>query len=198
MATELILIRHGITNWNKARRYCGCKDVPLSSEGRAQAVKLHRKLKDVCFDRIYSSDRKRALETCRIIFGRVRIAKVKGLREINFGVFEGLRHTEIMKKYGPVYKKWLSDPYQHHIPRAEKMADFKKRIYVSFAKIARANPDKTVAVVCHGGVIGVFVGGIYRSKDFWRYVPGATSVTVVKYKNRTPRIMKFNDIAHLG
>ena len=195
--TKLVLIRHGMTGWNKQGRYCGHRDIDLSNQGRVQAKKLGKRLKAVEFDKIYCSDRRRALETGRIIFKGKKITKVKSLREINFGVFEGLKHNEIMKKYDGVYKKWLRNCYRYSIPDAEPMSVFKKRIESAMNKIVRSNPGKNVAVVCHGGVIGAFVSGILKSRNFWRHVPSAASMTVVEYKKRQPKIKKFNDIAHL-
>ncbi len=183
MATKLILIRHGITRWNKEGRYCGRIDVNLSREGRSQAKKLNRIFKGVSVDKIYCSDKKRALQTCRIIFGGAKFTKLKALREINFGVLEGLSHKQIMQKYGAVYERWIKDPYKNHIPGAEKMDDFKKRICTVINKIARGNPDKTVAIVCHGGVIGIFVSSIYKSKNFWHYIPKAASITAVTFRD---------------
>ena len=109
MVTQLVLIRHGITEWNKDARYCGYKDVSLSSQGKAQAERLASALKSFEFHRIYSSDRKRALQTSRIIFNGAKIIKVEALREINFGCLEGLTHEEIMKKYADAYEKWLKE-----------------------------------------------------------------------------------------
>jgi broad specificity phosphatase PhoE len=197
MTTRLLLIRHGITAWNKQRRYCGRLDVGLSREGRQQAAKLRRQLQGVSFDKVYCSTKKRALQTCRIIFDTAKFTKVAGLREINFGVLEGLRHGEIMQKYGRLYENWIEDPYKNLIPKAEPIQAFKKRIRRALKKIACRNHGKTVAVVCHGGVIGIFVSSVLKSKDFWRYVPKATSVTAVEYEKGRPRIKKFNDIAHL-
>jgi broad specificity phosphatase PhoE len=88
-----------------------------------------------------------------------------------------------MKKYHMVYKEWLADPYRGRIPRAETMQVFKKRVMGSMKKIIRLNRGKTVAVVCHGGVIGMFTSSILKSRNFWGYVPKAASVTVIKYKN---------------
>jgi broad specificity phosphatase PhoE len=183
MKTRLILIRHGITRWNKEGRYCGRIDVNLSREGRSQAKKLKTVFKAISVDRIYCSDKKRALQTCRIIFGKTKFTRLHGLREINFGAIEGLRHQEIMKKYGSIYQKWIKDPYQNHLPAAEKMNDFKKRVCSVINKIARRNPGKTVAIVCHGGGIGIFVSSIYKSNDFWHYVPKAASITMVTFRD---------------
>jgi broad specificity phosphatase PhoE len=191
MTTRLVLIRHGITKWNKEGRYCGYKDVVLSSQGKAQAVKLRLGLKNISFDRIYCSDRKRALQTRAILFGS-DFVKVKGLREINFGVLEGLKHAEILKKYSEVYKKWLADPYQGSIPHAEPVSVFKKRVGGAIRKITRLNCGKTIAVVCHGGVIAIFLSSILKSRNFWNYVPSPASITIVEYKNNKFKLEKFN------
>jgi broad specificity phosphatase PhoE len=198
MLTRIFLIRHGTTSWNKQRRYCGCRDISLCDEGKAQARKLHGQLKGISFDAIYSSDRKRVLQTCRIVFNKTKPTRLSALREINFGVLEGLRHSQIMQKYGQLYENWLKDPYKNNLPKAEPMPVFKRRVRTALTKIARINRGKTIAVVCHGGVIGVYISSIKKSRDFWRYVPKATSVTVVEHKRGKPLIRKFNDIAHLS
>ena len=198
MTTRLILIRHGITEWNKEGRYCGYRDVNLSSQGRLQAVKLRDRFKSVDFDKIYCSDRKRALQTKTTIFGKVVFTKLRDLREIHFGVLEGLRHEQILKKYAQVYGKWLKDPYQTKIPKAESMPVFKKRILKVMKEIVRLNRGKTVAVVCHGGVIGIFMSSLLRSCNFWEYIPSAASVTIVEYKGNKFKIKKFNDKTHLS
>lgn len=197
MITRLVLIRHGTTEWNKLGRYCGYKDISLNSQGRAQSARLRNAFKDFKFDRIYSSDRKRALQTSRIIFNGSRITAVGALREINFGVLEGLSHQEIMKKHAGDYKKWLKNPFRNCIPGAEPTNVFKKRVHAITKKITCLNRGRTVAVVCHGGVIGMFVSGILKNKNFWRYVPSAASVTIVKYGKGKPQIEKFNDTDHL-
>ena len=193
MTTKLILIRHGITEWNKQGRYCGYKDVSLSEKGKAQIVRLHNDIKNISFDKIYCSDRKRALQTRAILFGSRSFTKNKGIREINFGVFEGLRHDEIMERYSKVYKKWLADPYKGRIPQAETMQVFKKRVWGAIKKILCLNPGKTIAVVCHGGVIGIFISSILKNRDFWGYVPSPASLTIVEYKNHKYKINKFNN-----
>ncbi len=195
--TRLVLIRHGITEWNKQGRYCGHKDIGLSSEGRAQAARLARKLKAVKFDKIYCSDRKRAFQTSRIIFKGADLITVKELREINFGVLEGLRHKEIMEEYGDIYEKWLKDPYKNNIPKAEPMSVFRKRIKTAIANIIRSNSNKTIAIVCHGGAIGVFVNSILKMSDFWSCVPSAASITMVECSAGKQRLGKFNDSTHL-
>jgi broad specificity phosphatase PhoE len=197
MPTRLVLIRHGITDWNKKKRYCGSRDVGLSKEGKAQAGQLRRALEPLSFDRIYSSNKKRAVQTAGIVFKGCKITKIRGLRELSFGALEGLRHAEIMQKYPGVYEKWLADPFKNNIPRGERLNVFKKRVNYSVKKIARLNQGKTVAVVCHGGTISMFITGLRKRKNFWRYIPGSASFTIVEYKNNRPKIKVFNQTDHL-
>ncbi len=196
--TKLVLIRHGVTEWNSQGRYCGRKDIGLSRKGRSQAKLLSGSLSSAGFDKIYCSDRKRALQTARILFKKEKIIIHKGLREISFGALEGLRHEDIVEKYGHVYEKWLKEPFDNNIPQAEPMREFSKRVGGCLKDIARFNSGKTVAIVCHGGVIGIFLNGISKRRNFWRYIPSPASVTVVVLGRGKPRLIKFNDTVHLG
>ncbi|MBN2452986.1 MAG: histidine phosphatase family protein [Candidatus Omnitrophica bacterium] len=195
--TKLILIRHGVTQWNKEGRYCGRKDVALSGKGKSQARLLSSAIETMNFDVIYCSDRKRAMQTARILFGRKKMVRHKGLREIDFGVLEGLRHGEIMEKYADIYGRWLKDSFRNNIPGAEPMDLFRRRVESAMRDIVGPNSGKTVAVVCHGGVIGIFLNAILKRKNFWRYVPSPTGVTTVEHRRGRYRLKKFNDTAHL-
>ncbi len=192
MITKLVLIRHGVTDWNKEKRYCGLKDAVLSSEGRSQAVVLGNKLKFINFDKIYTSDRKRAIQTAGIIFKDIRTTKVRNLKEMNFGVFEGLRYKDIIQKYPGIYKKWLRDPFKNNIPKAENLNSFKKRVNNCLKRIVSCNRGKTVAIVCHGGTISIFITSILKIRDFWRYIPKSASISIVEFRNNKPELKLFN------
>ncbi|MFH0918219.1 MAG: histidine phosphatase family protein [Candidatus Omnitrophota bacterium] len=195
MLTTLYLIRHGITKLNKKKMYCGKIGAPLSSQGKRQSAKLAKRLKSVDFDRVYSSSKKRALQTARIIFKNERITRVNGLSEVNFGVMEGLTYSQILEKYPDAYKKWLKNPYCNCIPKAEGLDAFGKRIEKTIAKIIKGNKGKTIAVVCHGGTISIFITVILKNKKFWDYIPKPASFSIVEYKKDKPSIKLFNNTA---
>lgn len=195
--TRLILIRHGVTEWNIEKRYCGHNDIGLSNEGKSQVKLLFNRLKAVRFDKVYCSNRKRAMQTARMLFRHEKIIPTSNLREINFGVLEGLKHEEIVKKYAYAYKKWLRDSFKNNIPKAEPMAAFKERVENAIWDIMRSNCGKTIAVISHGGVIGIFVKALSKSRNFWRCVPSPASITVVEHEKGKSRLKKFNDTAHL-
>lgn len=198
MPTKLILIRHGQTNWNLKKRYSGFLDVSLNKNGKIQARKLCERLKNEDVHRVYSSDRKRAIQTARIIFSGAEIKKIPDLREVHFGIFEGLTYKEIMRKHPVIFKKWLNDPFSITIPKGESLNNFKKRIIKSLKNIIARNKNKTVAVVSHGGSISIFFNTIMRSKEFWRNIPGSASLSIVECKNGKARVKLFNDIKHLS
>ncbi len=198
MYTKLILIRHGETTWNRRRRYCGFADIALNANGKQQVQKLGSRLHKEKIHKIYSSDRKRAIQTARIIFKDSEIEHLPELQEIHFGCFEGLTHAQILKKHPKLYKKWLKDPYNTEVPYGEKLVDFRKRITRIFKKITLLNKNKTTAVFCHGGTISIFITSILKTRNFWKYIPGSASMTVVEYQSGLPVITVLNDTKHLS
>lgn len=197
MATKLIFIRHGQTEWNLKKKYAGSTDIPLNQKGKAQARKLKKRLSSQTVDKIYVSNKKRALETAKIIFSKCKIERIADLREIHFGVFEGLTYQQVMQKHPLVLKKWLKDPFNTTIPKGENLKDFKQRVVKAICKIIVANQGKTVAVVCHGGSISIFLNHILKSKEFWKQIPSSASISVVEEKKGKTKIKVFNDISHL-
>lgn len=195
--TRVILIRHGQTSWNLRKKYCGLTDLYLNGRGKKQAEKLRLRLKNELIHKVYSSDRKRALQSAEIIFKGARIEKVGDLREMSFGIFEGRGYKEILREYPSLYKKWLKRPFKVTIPKGESPMDFKKRIMAAFKKIALCNKGKTVAVVCHGGTISVILNYSLKSKDFWKRIPASASLNIIEYKNSKVKIKLFNDTSHL-
>lgn len=197
MATKLILIRHGQTDWNLEKRYCGFMDIDLNGQGKAQAFCVHKRLKGVKVDKVYTSDRLRAIHTADIIFEGRRYEKIPDLREIHFGIFEGLTYDAIMEKYSGLYTRWMSDPYSVTIPEGENLDDFKRRVVSAFQKIVSSQEGRTIAVVCHGGVISIFITEILKTRDFWKQIPGSASMSIVEYAGAAPVISLLNDTAHL-
>lgn len=197
MATRLILIRHGQTDWNLEKKYCGSMDIELNRRGRRQARCLRKRLKAEVIHKVYSSDRKRALETAKIIFRTKRPEKLADLREMHFGIFEGLTYKEIMKSHPAIYKRWLEDPSSVPIPEAEALNDFKKRVERAFKKIVCLNRNKTIAAICHGGTISIFISAILRKNDFWKQIPHTASLSIVEYRGSKPEIRLLDDTSHL-
>jgi broad specificity phosphatase PhoE len=135
--TELILVRHGETDWNAEGRLQGHTDRPLSDYGREQARRLADDLADEEFDAIYASDLARARETAEIVAERLGLPVTlePDLREKNWGTWEGLTSTERLEI------ELVGESTEEH----------QRRMLAALGRIAAQHPNGRVLVVTHGG-----------------------------------------------
>lgn len=153
--TELILIRHGETAWNRERRMQGQTDTPLSDIGRAQAAAVGRRLRDHPFTALYSSDLARAWDTAAAIAresGR-EIRREPALRERTFGIFEGMTYDEMAQRHPDVHARFAARDPDYAVPGGESPRQFYERSLTCLNSIAHAHPDESVVVVTHGLVL---------------------------------------------
>jgi len=175
------LIRHGETDYSLEKRYCGSTDASLNKTGRQQARGLSQRLCSEQIDKIYSSSSKRTKEFAKIVFKGRPVEIVSELKEMSFGIFEGLTHEEIMERHAGIYKKWLKDPLKTVIPEGDNWIDFKERIEETFKRLSSVNKDKTLAIVTHAGPIKTIMHNIVKSKSIWELNPPLASFNVVYF-----------------
>ena len=151
--TELLIVRHGETDWNAELRFQGHADTPLNETGRAQARALAEELVDVRADAIYSSDLSRAQKTAEILGARlgVPVTPLRELREIDVGSWQGLTRAEIEARYPGAYAAWRRG--ETGWTGGETYASLAERILPALRQIARDHPRGRVLVVGHGGTI---------------------------------------------
>jgi len=204
MVAKLILIRHGETDLNRQRRYCGFTDIDLNRKGKDQAKNLSIRLNKFCtklgilrneekIHKVYSSDMKRTFHFAKIIFKNMPVKKLSEFREMNFGVFEGMTHQEVLKKYPEIYSNWLSNPFDSAIPKSESLNDFRKRVLKIFKKIASLNDNKTLAIVTHAGPIRMIINDILKPKSIWEMMPDLASINVIEFKRGKASILLLNN-----
>lgn len=153
--TELILIRHGETDWNRELRFQGHIDVPLNDMGHEQARRLGLRLADEPIDHLVSSDLMRAQQTAAPaaqLLG-LEIVTTVALREQNFGVVEGMRADEIQSLHPRAWEDWLKFREDHAMPEGESPRQFHSRIMQALGNIAEVHSGQRVLVVTHGGVL---------------------------------------------
>jgi alpha-ribazole phosphatase len=200
MAMKLILIRHGETLWNAQKRYCGSTDIGLSAKGKKQARRLKEKLNGTSVHKIYTSGRKRAIQTAKIIFQGAKINNMPDLNETHFGIFEGLTYGEIVKKHPKLYKSWLGNPTEVKIPGAEEIKQFCLRVRESLSLILSRHQNESIVVITHGGPIRVILCDAlkYNLKDFWQIEQDIGALNIIEYSEELePRVIKMNDTSHL-
>lgn len=192
MKTRLLLIRHGETDWVRERRYCGSNDVPLNAKGREQAARLGSRLRRMKIDSVYCSDLCRASRFAEIALKGRRIRRLAGLREMNFGIFEGKAHAELERKFPALYSSWLSEFGVVTPPSAEKFSVFRARVRKAFRGIIAGNRGKTCAVISHGGVIMVMLAEIVGREKVWNFLPALASLSIVELNGRQKKLVAFN------
>lgn len=139
----IYIVRHGQTDWNKEGRNQGHTDIELNETGINQAKEIYEKLKDIKFDKVYSSPLKRAYKTAEIISNNNIIIDNR-LMERSNGELEGKLKHEISKDID------FNAPNENRF-KIENIVDFRKRIYNFFDEIIQNN-DENILVVTHAGV----------------------------------------------
>ena len=206
--TKLILVRHGETEWNKDWRYQGQADLPLNKEGRRQALKLAKRLKEEKISAILSSDLKRAYQTANIIAKshHLRVKKRTALREINYGVFEGLLLEEVKKRYKTILERWWDDPLSTRIPEGETLKEFKRRVSAVYVETTRrvvsttgSDPQKTILIVAHGGSLRIIVACALGLKlpQIRRIRFDNAGISIIILDKARAVLTLMNDLSHL-
>lgn len=199
----MLLVRHGETEWNKALKYQGHKDIPLSEDGRIQAGKIAERLSGYAIHAAYSSDLSRAMETAQTIasYHNIDVKLMPELRETNFGKWEGLTYAEINELYHDDMANWLTNPLDTTIPGGESLRDVAERCKKGIDKIINDNLGNNVLVVAHGGIIRIILAMFLGMElnNYWKIRQDNASLNIVEYFSPDRVIVNLvNDINHLN
>jgi probable phosphoglycerate mutase len=154
-STRILAIRHGETAWNVDTRIQGQLDIPLNDTGHWQAERAAEALVGEDIAVLYSSDLVRAAATANAISRRIGLSVVHdaGLRERNFGLFQGRTVAEIEAIHPELVKRWKSREPDFEPEGAESLRTFYARSIDTAHRLAAAHPGQTVVLVAHGGVL---------------------------------------------
>lgn len=202
-ACEIILIRHGETDWNAEGRLQGQAESQLTDVGRAQAAAVAARLRggELPFAAIYSSDLQRACDSARPIAeacGGLEVLKLPGLRERHLGVLQGLTRKEAVQKQPAAFASYRSGQNESLVipGGGESEHQFTARVAAALLWIATMNLGRRVVAVSHGGVILSAHRHICGS-----YPRGAVknaSLNVVRWAGDKWTVVSWGDVAHLG
>ncbi len=201
---RLALVRHGETEWNKERRYQGQVDVPLSAIGEEQAALVANALSGRKFDAIYTSDLKRAWQTATAILEKngqneLSIFPEPRLREMSFGVLEGLTWDEAQEKHSPMLEAWMAD-YNQAPEGGESLDIFSSRISSFMAALGKKHAKKTILLVAHGGTLGeiICLSLSLPTEKRWAFTIDNASISEIILADDGYSILKhLNDTCHL-
>ena len=169
---EFILVRHGKTEYNERRQYCGALDPDLSDLGRQELERSDAKpfLREHAPDMVFCSPMKRTLQTAAILLDgkEVPLVAVPELREIDFGDFEGRSYEDM--KDDPAYTAWLDTNCEGPIPGGDFPDMFQDDVAVCFESLletCRTEGVERALVVSHGGVLGTILERFAEPEKHW-------------------------------
>lgn len=153
-STRLYLMRHGQVADGHTHRFHGNNDIGLSPEGEQQLTRLAQQLQSVPLAAIYSSNLRRSRDgAARLCQGRgLEPQPIPALREIHFGIWEGLTFQEIAERYPEHLASRLQDISNFRIPGGESLMDVRDRVVPFLKEMVAAHPGQPLALVAHAGV----------------------------------------------
>ena len=200
---HLLLIRHGETDWNNEGRMQGHTDTPLNANGLAQARQLAARIaSEESFATLYASPLARARVTAEIIAQECGIAPILDdrLKEQRLGEFEGLTDAEFEQRFPGALAAWRADLLQSPLPGQERRDAFQRRVQAFLDDLrARHTDDTRVAIVTHGGTIGMMLATLIEldiGKRFPFWFDNA-SLSHVDLSGGRVRLRLLNDTCHL-
>ncbi len=190
---RLILVRHGESQLNRDGIFYGQLDPELTEKGVRQAEEAREVLRDLHYDEIYVSDLVRARDTARILNHReLELTETERLRELNFGIFEGLKYEEILEKYPEEEVLWREQWQDYDYENGESVRELQRRA-VDFVE-EKIEEDKDILVVAHWGVINCVLshyltGGL---EGYWKFATDNCGIAVINFRDKFPVLEGLN------
>lgn len=200
---RLVLVRHGVTDWNREGRWQGWLDPPLSADGRREAELLARRVADdpdLRPARVVSSTLDRARQTAEVIAATLglEVEPDPRLMEIGAGEWEGRTHSELEATDGERYRAWRSQASDARPPGGEALERVADRVRQLLHDVT-ATPGTTM-LVSHGGVLRALANLLLDLPGRWMWnldVDNASISAATRVRSGRWRLDRWNDTRHL-
>jgi broad specificity phosphatase PhoE len=183
---EVVLVRHGETEWSRAGKHTGRTDIPLTERGRQEAETVGLELRGRRFALVLTSPLARASETCRLA-GLGELAEQRDeLMEWDYGAYEG-RETIDIRKERPGWTLWRDG-----VPEGETIAQIQARVDREIAELRSVAGD--AAVFAHGHLLRVLAArwlGLEPAAGRLFALDPAT-ISILGYERETPVVRMWN------
>ena len=202
MALNIFFLRHGETVASKTDSFCGTSDVELTTEGEMMAKDFAVTYSTLPWTAIFSSPMRRTIATakplCDLIGMEMQLRN--GLKEIDFGKWEGKTPAEVNSQFHDEYVRWKAEPGWNSPPGGERAIDIARRSSEVIEEIEKTYKNGNVLVVSHKATIRIMLCsllgidvGRYRDRI---YMPVA-AISIVEFGDRGPQLQKLSDRSHL-
>ncbi|MFM7426592.1 MAG: histidine phosphatase family protein [Elainella sp.] len=203
MSLKIYFIRHGETSFSQTGGYCGILDPDLTSAGHEMARAFGAAYQSVPWQAIYCSPMKRTIATAKPLCDAVGLEMQlrDGLKEINYGDWEGKTQEYVKEHFAEDYVRWLTEPAWNPPTGGETAVQIASRTSLVIAEIEQNYPDGNVLVVSHKATIRVLLCSLL-GVDLGRYrdridMPAA-SVSVVKFDLHGPMLQSLGDRSYMS
>ena len=173
---KLYIVRHGETEWNVIKRFQGQLNTPLTEKGIKKLKETGKKLENVLFDEVYTSELGRTVASAEIILNenngyknnKLELQKLAELNEVYFGVWQGLTYEEVFLKYPEEGNNYFYNVknYKAENVEAEKLEDALERFLKGINKILDSHESGNILVVTHGTVFEMFMNYVANDSIF--------------------------------
>ncbi len=190
-AHQVVLVRHGETEWSRDGRHTGRSDIPLTPSGRRDAQRLGGALAGHRFRRVLCSPLQRARDTC-VLAGFGEVAELRDeLMEWDYGEYEGLTSAQIRRRR-PGWFLWRDG-----CPGGEMPEEVGARVDPVVEELREAPAD--VLLFAHGHVLRVLASRwITRPPEHGAHLAlGTAAISVLGLEHEVPTLQRWNDTSHL-
>lgn len=173
---KLYIVRHGETEWNVIKRFQGQLNTPLTEKGMEKLRETGKKLENVLFDEVYTSELGRTVASAEIILNenrgyknkKLELKKLAELNEVYFGVWQGLTYEEVFLKYPEEANNYFYNVknYKAENVEAENLKDALERFLKGINKILNRHKSGNILVVTHGTVFEMFMNYVANDSIF--------------------------------
>ncbi len=199
---EILIIRHGETDWNREEVFRGRVDVSLSERGRRQAKLLAESLGASPIEAVYASPLVRARETAAPIAESSGLMVVTEPRfvDMSFGEWEGKERAELEHTLPELYRQWLEHPAQFRAPGGESLSEVMARAWPALEEIANRQAEGLAVVVSHRVVCKLLLCAARGEGEagFWGIRVDTGSVSAVERVGDRWTVTRVNDTHHLA
>ena len=202
-SVRFIFIRHGEAQWNADGKYLGITDLPLNEKGMEQARALGKRFEGIHVDAVYSSPLQRAYDTAMAVAGPkgLEVQTLPGMREIDYGDWEGHTISENRALYGDPFEDYRRDPFTYPLSGEGSQGRALLRVgqCMEDLKAQYRGSGKTLAVVSHGGILKLALFWLLGiSPRLYRCIElENTSLTIVDVNEDRTILRRLNDAHHL-
>jgi len=198
---EILLIRHGETEWNRREVFRGRADVPLSAKGEKQAKLLAEALRSSGLQAVYSSPLARARQTAKPLAETLGVAiqTDERLTDMSFGRWEGRPRADVEKDDPDLYRTWFTEPQRFRAPDGESLADVIARAWPAMGEIALRHRGGCAAIVTHRVVCKILLCTALGAGEaaFWRVRIDTASISALVAGDDLWVVTRLNDTHHL-